>query len=110
MDVGEEPPRELLRFRPSQTPPVNAEGRPMPWAVEWTAEDFAAFLRARVAWRGTHLEPLPGLPARERVALHQMDLPAALVAAEDAALKAEPDWAVRATARRSNHSTSRETS
>lgn len=81
----EQPPRELLRFRPSQTPPVTSEGRPMPWRVEWTAEDFAAFLRARAAWRDTHSRPLPSLPAKERAATTRLGVPQALIDAEVAA-------------------------
>lgn len=80
----EEPPRELLRFVPSQPPPTTPEGRPMPWAVEWTADEFAAFLRARAAWRDTHSRPLPSLPARERVATSQLAVPQALIDAENA--------------------------
>lgn len=81
----EEPPLELLRFRPSQTPPTTADGRQMPWAVEWTADDFAAFLRARAAWRNTHSHPLPGLLARERHAMQTLDVPEALIDSEKAA-------------------------
>ena len=64
-----EPPAELLRFVPS------APGR-------WDPADFAAFLRAREAWRDTHAEPLPGLPARERIAMSQLNVPRGLVDAE----------------------------
>lgn len=82
----EVPQRELLRFRPSQTPPTTPDGRPMPEAVEWTAEDFAAFLRARAAWRDTHAEPLPFLPAHERCAMARIPgIPQALIDAESAA-------------------------
>ncbi|GAB3349938.1 hypothetical protein GCM10027300_13430 [Modestobacter lapidis] len=81
-DSGELPPQELLRFRPSQTPPTSPDGRPMPWAVEWTADEFAAFLRARAAWRNSHSSPLPGLLSRERHAMHRLHLPRALVDAE----------------------------
>jgi hypothetical protein len=56
----------------------------------WTREDFAAWLRAREAWRDTHAEPLPSLPRRERCALQQMDLPRALVDAEKRAPQADP--------------------
>ena len=75
-----EPPRELVRFGPRASSPT------------WTAEGFATWLRARAAWRDTHADPLPGLPARERVALHHLDLPAVLVEAEDQAPKALPEW------------------
>ena len=68
-EFDEAPPEELLRFVP-------AAGR-------WRPEDFAAFLRARIAWRDTHVQPLPGLPARERVAMARMDIPRALVDAEE---------------------------
>ncbi|WP_236826045.1 MULTISPECIES: hypothetical protein [unclassified Blastococcus] len=81
-EVAGLPHRELLRFVPPQPAPKTEDGRPMPWAVKWTAADFAAWLRARAAWRETHAEPLPGLLGRERVALNQMDLPPALVRAE----------------------------
>jgi hypothetical protein len=81
----EEPPRELLRFVPSGTSPTTAVGRPMPWKVEWTTEDFAAFLHARAAWRDGHVQPLPGLPGRERCALTRLGLPQALIDAEKAA-------------------------
>lgn len=86
----EEPPRELLRFVPSERPPVAPDGRPMSWAVEWTAEEFAAFLRARAAWRDSHSRPLPGLPARERVATSQLGIPQALINAEHAASRGAP--------------------
>src|SRR5687768_8483451 len=64
-----EPPQELLRFAPRTS-------------SEWTAPDFAAWLRARAAWRDTHAEPLPALLTVERSALTRLDLPAALVEAE----------------------------
>lgn len=79
--TGEEPPQELLRFASRASSPA------------WAAEDFAAWLRARAAWRDAHAAvPLPGLPARERIALRQLDLPTALVEAEVRAPKAPPDW------------------
>lgn len=84
-ELGQTPPRELLRFVPSQPPPIGPHGRPQPWAVKWTAEDFASWLRARAAWRDTHTEPLPGLPGLERSALARMDLPAVLIEAEQQA-------------------------
>lgn len=102
MEVAEEeaPPRELLRFVPSEPAPIGPYGRPQPWAVKWTAEEFAAFLRARTRWRNTHTTPLPGLFAMERVALHQMtdrgELDRAVVAAELAAPIAVPEWVGRA--------------
>jgi hypothetical protein len=65
-----EPPAELLRFATRASSPM------------WTVEDFASWLRARCAWRDTHTEPLPSLPARERHALSTMNLPASLVDAE----------------------------
>lgn len=89
---GEAPPRKLLRFVPSAPAPIGPHGRPEPWAVKWTAEDFAAWLRARAAWRDSHAEPLPGLPARERCAIHGMKLPAALVQAEERAPRRPPEW------------------
>lgn len=42
-ELDQQPPRELLRFVPSQPPLTNAEGRPKPWHVEWTADEFAAW-------------------------------------------------------------------
>jgi hypothetical protein len=75
-----EPPSELLHFATRASSPT------------WTAEDFAAWLRARAAWRDTHADPLPSLPARERVALTRMDLRAALVQAEQQAPRATPEW------------------
>ncbi len=95
-ELDQEPPRRLLRFRPTQQP-LHPEGRPIPWRVEWTGEEFTAFLRARAAWRETHAEPLPHLPARERVALHRLELPPALVEAEDHAPKKEQEWQRRGT-------------
>jgi hypothetical protein len=96
----EEPPQELLRFSPSQPAPIGLHGRPEPWRPIWEPEDFASFLRARAAWRDTHTKPLPGLPPLERHALARLDLPRALVDAERAAPKAEPEWVARAEARR----------
>lgn len=81
--TGEKPPPELLRFRPSQPAPIGPHGRPEPWRVPWEPEDFAAWLRVRAAWRDTHTEPLPSLLSKERCAMFAMDLPRALVAAED---------------------------
>jgi hypothetical protein len=78
----EAPPKELLRFVPSQPSQIGPYGRPEPWRVKWTAGDFAAFLRARAAWRQNHGEPLPRLPARERAAMDCLGLPSPLVAAE----------------------------
>lgn len=83
-----EPPQELLRFATRATSPT------------WTSGNFAAWLRARTAWRDAHpTQPLPSLPARERVALHQMDLPPGLVEAEDQAPRKEPEWRQRQLAR-----------
>jgi hypothetical protein len=64
------PPPELVRFGPRASSP------------QWTGEDFAAWLRARAAWRDTQSEPLPSLVGRERIALSNLVLPAALVEAE----------------------------
>lgn len=72
-----EPPQDLLRFVP-------VEDRP------WDSADFAAFLRAREAWRDTHSRPLPELPALERAALHRLQIPTALVQAEGIAPTAVP--------------------
>ncbi len=69
-----EPPPELLAFASRWTSPT------------WTAEDFAAWLRARAAWRDTHAQPLPALPTLERAALTKLDLPSGLVQAEGAAV------------------------
>jgi hypothetical protein len=80
-----EPPRELLRFVPSDPPPTMPDGRPMPWAAKWTVDEFAAFLRARTAWRNAHTRPLPRLPARERLAMAQLGIPKALINAENVA-------------------------
>lgn len=68
-----EPPSELRWFTPGP------DG--------WTGEHFAAFLRARAAWRDTHADPLPTLPARERhfMYLNKQGVPAALISAENAA-------------------------
>jgi hypothetical protein len=85
-----EPPQQLLRFATRASSP------------SWTADDFAAWLRARAAWRVRHTEPLPGLPGRERCALTRLGLPQALVEAERAAPTAEPDWTVWAQDRRSS--------
>ncbi len=79
-----EPPPELLSF-------VQV-GR-------CSSESFAAFLRAREAWRDTHDEPLPMLPPKERHALEMLDLPAVLVEAERRAPKREPEWRRRQLAR-----------
>jgi hypothetical protein len=84
-DLDQEPPKELLRFRPSQPAPIGPYGRPEPWRVEWTADEFAAFLRARAAWRDTHSRPLPSLPGRERCAITRIGIPQALIDAESAA-------------------------
>jgi hypothetical protein len=65
-----EPPQELLRFATRAS------------SASWTADEFAAWLRARAAWRDTHTEPLPGLPGRERCALTRLGLPQALIDAE----------------------------
>ena len=75
-----EPPPELLRFASRASSPT------------WQADDFAAWLRARSAWRDTHSEPLPSLPGRERCALSAMDLPAALIEAERNAPTRPPEW------------------
>ncbi len=91
----------LLRFRPSQPPPIGPHGRPEPWKVRWEPEDFAAWLRARAAWRDAHgSDTLPQLYARERHAMAAMHgLPAALVNAERSAPNVHPqEWA-----RRSRH-------
>lgn len=84
-ELNQQPPRELLRFVPSQAPPTTVEGRPMPWAVKWEPGEFASWLRARAAWRDTHPQPLPGLLARERHAMGSLQLPQGLVAGENAA-------------------------
>lgn len=94
-DVDLLPPRELLQFVPSQPAPIGPHGRPEPWKVQWTAEDFAAWLRARAAWRDTHAEPLPGLMAMERVALTRIGVPQALIDEEKAAPEAPPEWVSR---------------
>ena len=82
---GEEPPQELLRFRPSQPAPVGPHG-PEPWRRFWEPNEFANFLRARQAWRQAHREPLLGLRARERCVMRELvaagQLPPALVEAE----------------------------
>jgi hypothetical protein len=85
--VGEDPPLELLRFRPAEPPPIGPHGRPVArGVVPWTPEEFAAFLAARQRWRETHRTPLPGLPGRERVALNQLGgLPVSLIESERAA-------------------------
>ncbi|MCU1669501.1 MAG: hypothetical protein JWP40_2428 [Blastococcus sp.] len=87
-----EPPEELWRFVPSQPAPIGPHGRPEPWAVQWRPEEFAAFLRARAAWRDTHTRPLYGLPSLERIALHNMaaQLPRGLVEAERTAVRRAP--------------------
>jgi hypothetical protein len=87
-----EPPAELLRFRPSQPAPIGPYGRREPWRVEWDADEFAAWLRARAAWRDTHEDPLPGLPGRERLALARLDGEQVLVDAEKAAPTRPPEW------------------
>lgn len=84
-DLDQEPPKELLRFMPSEPAPIGPYGRPEPWRVKWSAEDFASWLRARAAWRDTHAESLPGLLARERHAMGNLDLPQALIDAENIA-------------------------
>jgi hypothetical protein len=73
------PPSELLHFATRSASPL------------WTAEGFAAWLRARAAWRDTHAEPLPDLPPLERSAMTRMDLPAALIEAERRAPTAQVD-------------------
>ena len=98
-ELDQEPPRELLRFVLSETPPRTPDGRPMPWRVEWTAGDFASWLRARESWRDTHSRPLPGLPARERHAMRALGIPQALIDAEVTAsrgLRPPPPVPVRA--------------
>ncbi len=92
---GEEPPKDLLRFVPSQPSPIGPHGRPEPWRVTWEPEEFAAFLRARAAWRDTHDQPLPGLPARERHAMDCIGVPQALIEAETSAPNRPPDWVLR---------------
>lgn len=82
-----EPPPELLRFATRASSPT------------WSSGDFAAWLRARAAWRDAHLEPLPGLPPRERCALTRMDLPVALIEAEKAAPIKQPEWYERRLSR-----------
>ena len=72
-ELDQGPPTELLRFGLRALSP------------SWTAEDFAAWLQARAAWRATHTEPLPGLPGRERCALTRLALPQALIDAETGA-------------------------
>ncbi|SDY96445.1 hypothetical protein SAMN05661080_05151 [Modestobacter sp. DSM 44400] len=76
----------------------------MPWAVEWTAGEFAALLRARAAWRDSHSQPLPALPARERHMIAcASDLPTALVEVELAApTQARLDWERRQETDRSS--------
>lgn len=68
-ELDQQPPPELLRFKPSAPAPVGPFGRPEPWRLKWTAGEFAAWLRTRAAWRDTHSRPLPGLLARERYAM-----------------------------------------
>lgn len=77
-----EPPQELLAFLSGGL-------------EEWTSEGFAALLRAREAWRDAHREPLPPLPARERHAMSRLDLPTALVQAEERAPRSLPEWRSR---------------
>lgn len=84
------PPPELLRFVHSVPAPIGARGRPEPWRREWRAEEFAAWLRTRAAWRDTHAEPLPGLSSLERAALQRLELPPGLVEAEERAPQAPP--------------------
>ncbi len=91
---GEEPPKELLRFHPSQPAPIGSHGRPEPWKVRWDADEFTAWLRTRAAWRDTHSEPLPGLFAQERVAIERMPIPRALVEAEQNAPAKAPGGGV----------------
>lgn len=85
----EAPPPEILRFKPAAPSPIGPHGRPEPWQVEWRPEEFAAFLRARVAWRDTHALPLPSLPARERAAMQQLGIPQALIDVETTASSGE---------------------
>ncbi len=80
---GEKPPLELLRC---------------PW-TRWNDrrdERFEEWLRLRQRWRQTHAEPLPGLFARDRFALHRRSeaglLDPAVVRAELTAPCAVPDW------------------
>lgn len=89
---GETPPNELLRFRPAESPPIGPHGRPMPWAVQWQPEEFAAFLRARAAWRDTHTTPLPRLGSRDRYAMQHLGVPSPLVKAELSAPFPELEW------------------
>lgn len=46
------------------------------------AEEFAALLRAREAWRDTHEKPLSALPMRERYAQQFLQHPEALIQPE----------------------------
>lgn len=76
-----EPPPELIRFQTRASSP------------RWKVDDFAAWLRARAAWRDAHpTEPLPGLPARERVAINRLGLPQGLVESEQKAPRKVPEW------------------
>ncbi|MDP9428331.1 MAG: hypothetical protein M3Q47_05375 [Actinomycetota bacterium] len=77
---GEKPPLELLRC---------------PWA-RWNdrhEDRFEEWLRSRQRWRETHAEPLPGLYARDRFALHRIEgLDPAVVQAEETAPRAALEW------------------
>jgi hypothetical protein len=86
-----EPPVELLRC---------------PW-TRWNTEErtparFGEWLIERQRWRESHAEPLPGLFARDRYALHRFEeasrLDTRVVRAERAAPVRDPDWYERSRA------------
>lgn len=77
-----EPPLELVRC---------------PWtrwdSTERTPARFEEWLRERQRWRVTHTRPLPGLFARDRLALRSIgSLDREVVRTEAAAPQASPEW------------------
>lgn len=82
------PPQSLLRYRPSVYQP-GSDAAARPWRYD--ADAFTRWLRDRARWREQSDAPLPWLCAVDRFYAHTTaELPADLVAAEDAAPKADP--------------------
>jgi hypothetical protein len=82
------PPQSLLRYQPSVYQPQSGVGA-TPWL--WDADAFAVWLRDRARWREQSDVPLPHMYSMDRFYAHTTaELPADVVAAEDAAPKADP--------------------
>lgn len=100
----------MARRKAAEPVPRSSDGADAPPPLElvqcpWTRwdnrreEQFEEWLRERQAWRETHDQPLPGLFARDRFAMHHIgSLDREVVRTEQAAVKAEPEWVQRGKA------------